>query len=118
MQYNSIKLMEWQVAEIVERGVSKANALRSNGFSREADQEIITSILTAIILTRAYCLYSYIDKETCIALEQTLLPLYTTFVTAYKVDTSSEFLDQINTLINHVVQHSKAEGIAYEVSAT
>ncbi|MEM4789356.1 MAG: hypothetical protein QXV06_06150 [Ignisphaera sp.] len=110
-----INLIEWQVVEVVEYGISRANALRNHGFSREADQEIVTSILTAIILSRAYCLYSYIDKETCIALEQTLIPLYITFVTAYKSATNSEFLDQINTLVNHVVQHNKAENIAYEV---
>lgn len=116
MQYNSIKLIEQQIVEVIEYGLDKANMLRSFGFSKEADEEIISNILTAIILTRAYCLYSYISEERCVALEQTLLPLYATFVTAYKVSVDSEFVDQISTLLSHGVQQSKAEDIAYEVS--
>ncbi|MEM1525502.1 MAG: hypothetical protein QW775_03725 [Ignisphaera sp.] len=115
MQYKSIKLIEQQLVEVIERGLDKANILRSYGFSKEADEEIISNILTAIILIRAYCLYSYIDEERCIALEQTLLPLYATFVTVYKVGVDSRFLDQISALLSHGVQQSKAEDIAYEV---
>lgn len=103
MTYSPRYLIEKQIVEVIEEGIRKADALRELGLSKEADEELMTSILTALILTRAYCLYSYIEKDVCISIEQTLLPLYQTFATAYRIDVDSNLIE---TMVKQELQKS------------
>lgn len=116
MAYSFKHLVERQIVEVIEEGVWRADVLREHGFSREAEEEFMTSILTALILARAYCMYSYIEMDVCIAIEQTLLPIYQMFATAYRIDIDVDLIKALDTLTVQVNQGN--EDVAQNVVST
>lgn len=105
-------LVERQIVEVVENGVAKVNILREHGFTKGAEEELISTILTTLILVRAYCMYSYLEEDVCVSVERTLLPLYSLLINMHKVDVNVnlgllEFLN--NTTVKNFVKEEVVE---------
>lgn len=101
MVYASTKLIEQQIVEIIEYANYKASMLRSQGLTKEADKEIATGILTALILTKAYCKYVYLEKDICVSLENTLKSTLAVYTIAYRIDVEGELLGQLLALLKY-----------------
>lgn len=102
------RLIEQQIVEVIEYTNYRANILRSQGLAKEADKEVATGILTALVLTKAYCMYMYLEEDICISLENILKSTLAVYTIAYRIDVENELLGQLT----EILKHSKEETIS------
>lgn len=98
MTYESQHLIERQIVEILEHGNYRAQILRNHGFVKEADEEFATVVLTALILTRAYCVYEYLDKSICIELDKLLGFTLAVYIATYKINVEESIFNHVYAL--------------------
>uniref|UniRef100_A0A7C2Z8P7 Uncharacterized protein n=1 Tax=Ignisphaera aggregans TaxID=334771 RepID=A0A7C2Z8P7_9CREN len=104
-------LIERQIAEVLEEARFRADVLRSHGFVREALKEFAAKVLSAVVLARAYCMYSYLDAHACKALEESLKSILASA-------TNGSILTRFETLLPGLLSHATdSSGMASEANA-
>lgn len=78
-------LIEQQIVDVIEYANNRVQILRNNGLTKEADREFTTAVLTALLLSRAYCSYNYLNRDTCIELNNLLGYTLAVYSATYKV---------------------------------
>lgn len=62
---------EW-ICKMIDNAYRRAEAMRNVGLYREARNEILTAMVTALILVRIHCSYGELDPATCGYIEDSL----------------------------------------------
>ncbi|MEM0490775.1 MAG: hypothetical protein QXH73_06155 [Ignisphaera sp.] len=100
-------LIEQQIVDVLEHANYRVQILRSSGFAKEADKEFATAILTALLLSRAYCSYHYLDQDTCIELNNLLGYTLAVYIATYRVRVDEE-LENLWTYIQSLWTQKEA----------
>lgn len=95
MTHRHAQLIEQQIVKIVEDANYRAQILRAQGFTKEADEEFATAVLTALLMTRAYCMYNYLEESICTKLSLILEHALYLYIVTYNVRPEDNIIGQV-----------------------